>query len=75
MSLPRSVVVPYDPAWPQLFERERARLEEVLKPWLEGGIHHIGSTSVPTLVAKPIIDRLAGIRELKGAREAFGPLT
>ena len=69
-----SVVVPYDPEWPALFERERARLEAALAPWLEGGIHHIGSTSVPGLTAKPIIDMLAGVRNLEEARHAFEPL-
>lgn len=64
-------VVPYDPNWPWLFERECARLREVLAPWLEGGIHHIGSTSVPSMTAKPIIDMLAGVRDLEEARAAF----
>jgi GrpB-like predicted nucleotidyltransferase (UPF0157 family) len=75
MSLPRSVVVPYDPAWPQLFEAERERLEEALAPWLAGGIHHIGSTAVPGLAAKPIIDMMAGVRDLEEARNAAEPLT
>jgi GrpB-like predicted nucleotidyltransferase (UPF0157 family) len=72
--LQRSLVVPYNPEWPGLFERERRRLEDVLAPWLSGGIHHIGSTAVPGLAAKAIIDMIAGIRDLEEAREAFGPL-
>jgi GrpB-like predicted nucleotidyltransferase (UPF0157 family) len=64
-------VVPYDPAWPELFELERERLEDALAPWLDGGIHHIGSTSVPGMPAKPIIDMLAGVRDLEEARAAF----
>jgi GrpB-like predicted nucleotidyltransferase (UPF0157 family) len=48
-------LVPYDPQWPQLFEREAARLRAAL-----GGaavlVEHAGSTSVPGLTAKPIID-------------------
>ena len=68
------IVVPYDPEWPRRFETERARLEAVLAPWLEQGIHHIGSTSVPGLAAKPIIDMLAGVRDLEEARAAFEPL-
>ncbi len=67
-------VLPYDPAWPGLFEAERERLEEALAPWLDGGIHHVGSTSVPGLAAKPIVDMLAGVRDLEEARAAFGPL-
>lgn len=69
-----TVVVPYDPAWPGMFEAERERLEEALRAWLEGGIHHIGSTAVPGLTAKPIIDMLAGVRNLDEAREAFPAL-
>jgi GrpB-like predicted nucleotidyltransferase (UPF0157 family) len=68
------IVVPYDPEWPHRFEAERAALEEVLAPWLEGGIHHIGSTSVAGLSAKPTIDMMAGVRDLEAARAAFEPL-
>ena len=39
-------IVPYDPSWPAEFEAEKARLEPVLTPWLVGGIHHVGSTSM-----------------------------
>jgi len=67
-------VVEYDPAWPQLFEEERARLEPILAPWLAGDIHHVGSTSVPGLAAKPVIDILAGVRSLEESRGAIEPL-
>jgi GrpB-like predicted nucleotidyltransferase (UPF0157 family) len=46
----------------------------VLAPWLSAGIHHIGSTAVPGLAAKPIIDMLAGVRDLEEARAAEEPL-
>jgi GrpB-like predicted nucleotidyltransferase (UPF0157 family) len=68
------VVVPYDPHWPELFAAERSVLEEVLEPWLNGGVHHIGSTAVPGLAAKPNIDMIAGVRDLEEARGAFEPL-
>jgi GrpB-like predicted nucleotidyltransferase (UPF0157 family) len=68
------VVIPYDPEWELRFQVEAAMLERVLDPWLDGGIHHIGSTAVPGLAAKPIIDVIAGVRELEAARAAFGPL-
>jgi GrpB-like predicted nucleotidyltransferase (UPF0157 family) len=68
------VVVPYDPEWALRFEVECAMLERVLAPWLEGGVHHIGSTAVPGLQAKPIIDIMAGVRDLEAARAAFEPL-
>ena len=67
-------VVAYDPDWPRQFERERAVLEQLLEPWLDDGVHHIGSTSVPGLAAKPLIDMMAGVRELDAARAAFEPL-
>jgi len=47
----------YDPAWPALFEREAARIRGILGPTLVS-IDHVGSTSVPGLAAKPIIDIL-----------------
>jgi GrpB-like predicted nucleotidyltransferase (UPF0157 family) len=57
-------LVAYDPEWPPRFEAERALLEGVLEPWLNGGIHHVGSTAVPGIAAKPIVDMVAGVRDL-----------
>jgi GrpB-like predicted nucleotidyltransferase (UPF0157 family) len=68
------VVVPYDPEWALQFEVECAMLERLLAPWLHGGVHHIGSTSVPGLPAKPIIDILVGVRDLDTSGAAFEPL-
>jgi GrpB-like predicted nucleotidyltransferase (UPF0157 family) len=48
-------VLPYDPAWPFEFERIRERLVAALGT-LCIGVEHVGSTSVPGLAAKPIID-------------------
>ena len=48
-------VVPYDPAWPHTFAALRDRLAPVLGE-LAVGIEHIGSTAVPGLAAKPIVD-------------------
>jgi GrpB-like predicted nucleotidyltransferase (UPF0157 family) len=67
-------IVPYDPAWPDEFEAEKARLEPILAPWLAGEIHHVGSTSVPGLAAKPVIDILAEVRSLEESRGAIEPL-
>jgi GrpB-like predicted nucleotidyltransferase (UPF0157 family) len=67
-------VVPYDAGWPLLFDRERDLLERVLARWLQDGIHHIGATAVPGLAAKPLIDMMAGVRDLEEARAAFEPL-
>ena len=52
-------VAPYDPAWPTQFAAEKARLEAALGG-VPATIEHIGSTSVPGLAAKPVIDILAG---------------
>ena len=49
------VVVAYDPSWPQLFEQLKAVYEQSLGDLLTD-IQHVGSTSVPGLAAKPIID-------------------
>ena len=69
-----TAVVPYDPHWPRRFEEERVLLERALALWLEGGIHHIGSTAIPGIAAKPDIDMMAGVRDLEEARAAFKPL-
>jgi GrpB-like predicted nucleotidyltransferase (UPF0157 family) len=68
------VVVPHDPDWPRLFEAERELLERILGPWLQAGVHHIGSTAIPGIAAKPVIDMMAGVRDLEEARAAFDPL-
>ena len=50
-------LVPYNPQWPELFEREASRIRAALDAhWVT--IEHVGSTSVPGLVAKPILDIL-----------------
>src|SRR5262245_28858141 len=48
-------LVDYDPEWPALFEREARRIRAALGA-LEIRLEHTGSTSVPGLAAKPIID-------------------
>jgi GrpB-like predicted nucleotidyltransferase (UPF0157 family)/GNAT superfamily N-acetyltransferase len=68
-------IVPYDPRWAERFERERLVLEAAIGPWLTGGIHHVGSTAVPGLNAKPIVDILAGVESLETSRACFEPLS
>jgi GrpB-like predicted nucleotidyltransferase (UPF0157 family) len=41
---------------------------------VRGAIYHVGSTAIPGLAAKPIIDMVAGVRDLDEARAAFEPL-
>ncbi len=50
------VVVPYDPAWPDQFQLIRAELQAALRSVPIVAIEHVGSTSVPGLAAKPVID-------------------
>jgi len=56
-------LAPYDPAWPQGFAAERKTLSERfgLAP---DAVQHVGSTAVPGLAAKPIIDVMVGVPRL-----------
>jgi GrpB-like predicted nucleotidyltransferase (UPF0157 family) len=68
------VVSDYDPAWAAMFEQERSRVQEALGP-IVVTVEHVGSTAVPGLAAKPIIDLLVGVRSLPEARgRCVGPL-
>jgi GrpB-like predicted nucleotidyltransferase (UPF0157 family) len=67
-------LVDYDPDWPPRFERERVAITAAIASWVDDGIHHVGSTAVPGLEAKPIIDILVGIRDLDESRACFAPL-
>jgi GrpB-like predicted nucleotidyltransferase (UPF0157 family) len=65
-------IVPYDRDWPSRFESERQRLIDAIGPWLvAGSIEHIGSTAVPDLDAKPVIDIMAGVESLDASRPAL----
>lgn len=57
-------IVPYDPGWPQRFEAERARLQQALGD-VALRIEHNGSTAVPGLAAKPIIDIQISVARLE----------
>jgi len=66
-------VVPYDPRWPSLFALERSRVEAAVDPWVEA-VEHVGSTAVPGLDAKPVIDLMVGVRDIRGAGRCIRPL-
>jgi GrpB-like predicted nucleotidyltransferase (UPF0157 family) len=66
-------IVDYDPEWPNQFDLEKKRLLGAIGFWLVR-LEHIGSTSVPGLAAKPIIDILAGIPRLEDAIHCITPL-
>jgi GrpB-like predicted nucleotidyltransferase (UPF0157 family) len=55
-------IAEYDPAWPELYEREATRVREVLGDRVVR-LEHVGSTSVPTLPAKPIVDMALEVRD------------
>ncbi|WP_339061242.1 GrpB family protein [Tepidibacillus marianensis] len=58
------VVTSYNPQWSGLFELEAAKISEVFGEELIA-VHHIGSTSVPGLKAKPIIDIMPVVRDIE----------
>jgi GrpB-like predicted nucleotidyltransferase (UPF0157 family) len=68
-------VVPYDESWPRVFEKERIILERLLARWLVGPVEHVGSTAVPGLAAKPVIDIMAGVQDLEESRPAIPTLS
>jgi GrpB-like predicted nucleotidyltransferase (UPF0157 family) len=67
------VIVDYDPSWPVRFERERDRLQQALGE-LALRIEHIGSTAVPGLAAKPIIDVLVEVADPEADDAIVPPL-
>ena len=70
---PAFVVSPYSAEWPDLFCGIREELFDVFSP-LVVAIEHIGSTSVPGLAAKPVIDVLLGAQSLRDIESRIGPL-
>lgn len=67
-------VVPYDSRWPQLYEEERAHLLSCLPEGLTRRIEHFGSTAVPGLCAKPIVDILVEVASLEETRLKVPPI-
>lgn len=67
------VIVAPDSSWPAYFEREREGLRPVLGPIVEK-LQHYGSTAVPGLCAKPIIDMMAPVTSLPNADELYPKL-
>jgi len=61
-------IVDYDPSWPRLFEEERAALARVLPAEQILAIEHAGSTAIPGLAAKPIIDIFVAVPSIDQAR-------
>lgn len=57
------IVVPHTPDWSRQFERERQAIQEIMADHLIA-VHHVGSTAIPGIYAKPIIDMLAEVADL-----------
>lgn len=67
------IIVDYDPLWPRLFAEEKTRLTATIGPHILR-VEHVGSTAVPGLAAKPIIDILIGLASLDNAPPCIAPL-
>jgi GrpB-like predicted nucleotidyltransferase (UPF0157 family) len=63
----------YDPAWPSLFLSERVRVQRALGE-VASRIEHFGSTAVPGMAGKPIVDLLVGVADLRSASQRLFPL-
>lgn len=66
--------MPYDPTWPDTFGVEAEALASAIGAWATGGIHHVGSTAVPGLSAKPVVDILVGVESLEASRPCIDVL-
>jgi GrpB-like predicted nucleotidyltransferase (UPF0157 family) len=67
------VIVDYNPGWPTIYEEEKALVLAAIGEYIEE-IHHVGSTAVPGLGAKPIIDMMIGIPDLALVEKCVQPL-
>jgi GrpB-like predicted nucleotidyltransferase (UPF0157 family) len=67
------IVVAYDTRWPALFETTATELRKALGPSILA-VHHVGSTSVPGLCSKPILDMLVSISDLNAGLELVAVL-
>jgi GrpB-like predicted nucleotidyltransferase (UPF0157 family) len=67
------VIVPYDPAWPDLYDEEMERVTGAVGHIIRR-IAHVGSTAVPGLAAKAIIDMTAGVADADSAELCLKPL-
>ena len=67
-------IVPYDSAWPRMFADEKSHLLDCLPNELIQRIEHFGSTAVPNLAAKPIIDMLVEVTSLERTKKEIVPV-
>ena len=67
-------ITPYDPAWPELFLQEKEHLLSCLPNDLIRRVEHFGSTAVPGLSAKPIVDMLVEVTNLEATTVRIAPV-
>ncbi len=67
-------IVKYSRKWPKQFKKEKKHLESVLPDYIVKRIEHFGSTAVPGLAAKPIIDILVEVTSLDLAKDIIVPM-
>ncbi len=67
------LIADYDRRWPATYAAESARIEDAIGEWLVA-MEHVGSTSVPGLAAKPIVDIMPGLRSLGDSPHIVEPL-
>ena len=67
-------VAEYRPEWAEIFGRERAAIIDGCGPWVME-VHHVGSTSVRGLAAKPILDIMPVVANPGDGESAVGPMT
>lgn len=67
-------VVPYDPLWPKRFTEEKDHLLSCLPRQLIRRIEHFGSTAVPGLPSKPIVDILVEVADLDETKRQIAPV-
>ena len=68
-----AVLEPYDPDWPVLFEHERRRIMAAIGH-IVAGVHHVGSTSIPGMPAKPILDIAVMLHDFDDGERCIEPL-
>jgi GrpB-like predicted nucleotidyltransferase (UPF0157 family) len=75
IGLERGIVklAPYDAEWQRLFEEEKARIQAAIGQWVLD-IQHVGSTSIPGVVAKPILDIGVAVENFEEASVCIEPL-
>jgi GrpB-like predicted nucleotidyltransferase (UPF0157 family) len=75
MAMPRAVrIVPYDPQWPNDYDVEQRRIVDAIGDAIVS-LDHIGSTAVPGLGGKPIVDIMSGVRNLGDAERCLHRLS